>query len=145
MSDPALPSASALVKAVRAQLMADPDLAAAVAGFHNVMPPREPDQVRDVRMAIQADEKQFADNTTPGAEHELKLYLEGDYRGQGEGNLILWRARLVLEAWSAPTPVLLDGHRLVNLEFVFADVSEGEGGKSYEGVSTWRAVTHRST
>ena len=72
-----------------------------------------------------------------GLQHDLRLHVFSVYAGRREIKQIMGAVYDVLH--DAEFPV--DGHRLVNLRFVFADAVRRRDGGAYQGVMRYRAVT----
>jgi hypothetical protein len=129
-------SAVSLRAAIHAALMNDAPLAALLgaAKIHDEPP-------RDAALPyVTLGDNVVADASTatePGEEHTLTLHVWSRQGGHREAHVI---AGAVLEAL-IDTPLALDGHRLVNLRFIVADVRRESDGRTYHGIVRLRAVT----
>jgi hypothetical protein len=72
-----------------------------------------------------------------GVEHEIRIEIVSRHAGRREVKRILDRLYDALHE----AELALDGARLVNLRFVFADVFRRDGGEVYAGLARFRAVT----
>ena len=72
-----------------------------------------------------------------GIEHTLRLSAWSRYAGRKEIKDIMAAVFDVLHEAS----LSLDGHRLINLRFAFADIFRKQDGDTFEGVMRYRAVT----
>lgn len=77
-----------------------------------------------------------------GEEHEVTVFVEGEYFGDLEGEAIFKSTRRLFRDAG---PVVLSTNRLVNLEWVNEDVAGAESGKRYYGLQRWRAVTEETS
>ncbi len=72
-----------------------------------------------------------------GLRHDLRLHAYSAYAGRREIKTIMGAVYDVLHDAAFP----VDGHRLVNMRFVFADAVRRRDGGAYHGVMRYRAVT----
>lgn len=129
-------AANELRKAVFAALTTDVALLAALGGarIHDV-PPAAPDFPY-----VTLGEAQLSDWSTAteaGHEHRLTLSVWSRQGGHSEAHAI---AHLVQQALH-DAPLMLAGHRLVNLRFSSAEIRREAGGRTYRALVRFRAVT----
>jgi hypothetical protein len=82
----------------------------------------------------------FSTGTETGEEHTLTLHAWSRQGGHREAQLI---AGALLQALD-DAPLVLNGHRLVNLRFALADVRREADGRTYHALVRFRAVTEPS-
>jgi hypothetical protein len=131
MTHPAL----ALQAAAYQALAADPDLAALVGDRIFDAPPRAP-AFPYVSLAA-ASATDWSTGTEAGAEHRLTLDAWSRERGKAEAWAILERLQARLDG----AALTLDGHALVNLRLLFAEVRADADRITWHGVARFRAVT----
>ncbi|GLK69903.1 DUF3168 domain-containing protein [Ancylobacter dichloromethanicus] len=132
MSGPAV----ALRRAIHAALMADVPLLAALGGprIHDVPPNGAEFPYVTLGEAQVLD---WSTATESGAEHRLTLVCWSRQGGHGEAHALAHLVQQVLH----DAPLVLDGHRLVNLRASSAEIRREPGGRTYRALLRFRAVT----
>lgn len=133
MSDASL----ALQKAIVAALKADAHLKVLIGDPPRIYddPPRDaPFPYVTIGASTLAD---WDTSEAPGFEHAILLHAWSRYGGRREARLI----QGALHAALHERALSLDGHRLANLRFEFADVFRDEDGETAHAVMRFRAVT----
>ncbi|WP_428029258.1 DUF3168 domain-containing protein [Ancylobacter sp.] len=129
-------AAVALRRAIHAALVADAPLTAAMgAGRVHDVPPAAP-EFPYVTLG-EAQVLDWSTATEGGAEHRLTLACWSRQGGHGEAHAL---AHLVQQALH-DAPLVLEGHRLVNLRFSTAEIRREPGGRTYRALLRFRAVT----
>lgn len=126
----------ALQKAVHAALSADAALAGLLGGpqvFDDV-----PQQSTYPYVALgSSTERDWSTATEDGAEHVLTLHVWSRKAGRKETREIMEAVRLALH----DKPLVVGGHRLVNLRHEFSEARRDADGETYHGIVRYRAVT----
>lgn len=125
----------ALQKAVHAVLLADAGVSAAVGDRIYDAVPRDPAFPYLTLGDIATSD--WSTGTELGAEHRLTLHVWSRGRGKAECAAALG----AIEAALHDAALSLDGHTLVNLRFVAAEVRRERDGITWHGVARFRAVT----
>jgi hypothetical protein len=132
MSDPR----HALLAAIHAALVADPGLAALLAGgrIHDSVPRAAPHPF--VAFGQVASEPLDSDDPVL-TEHRIEILVFSRAAGQREASDIANRLRALLDH----APLSPQGHRLVSLRHRETQVAPGAGRRSYRARLTFRALT----
>lgn len=81
--------------------------------------------------------RDWSTQSSRGHEHRLTVRAWSDREGRRQAQELIDEVDRVLDG----APLILDGHRLVNLSTVFWTVQRAADGKAYEGIVRLRAVT----
>ncbi|MFQ5563874.1 MAG: DUF3168 domain-containing protein [Parvularculaceae bacterium] len=125
-----------LQKAIFAHLSADAGVKVELgdpARIHDDPPPGAPFPYLTIGEARASDWS----GVPGGAEHDVKLHIFSRYAGRREIK------RIIAAVYDAlhEAAFTIEGHRLVNIRFVFADSFRRADGETYQGVMRFRAVT----
>jgi len=129
-------AANALRTAMHAALISDPVLTAALGGsrVHDV-PPASP-EFPYVTLG-EAQVLDWSTATEGGQEHRLTLHAWSRQGGHSEAHSIA----AILQQALHDAPLVLAGHRLVNLRTISADIRREAGGRTHHALVRFRAVT----
>lgn len=132
-----------LQKAIRSVIKADATLATLMGGtvrFYDHVPERTDQPYIEYREGSTAawDTSESGSSTGFGKEHTISINVWSDYEGTKQMRQIL---RRVYDLLQNNTSMVLSGHKLVNLRFMFDDIVPEPDGQSYHGISQYRAIT----
>lgn len=128
-------AANALRTAIHAALAANPALIAVLGGarIHD-MPPASPDFPY-----VTLGEAQISDWSTAtesGEEHRLTLHAWSRQGGHSEAHAVAGALQQALH----DAPLILPGHRLVNLRATTTEIRRETGGRTYRAQVRFRAI-----
>lgn len=87
----------------------------------------------------QSVERDWSTGSDDGREHTITVHAWSRARGRKETQAILAAARRVLH----DAPLILDGHRLINLRHEFSETRRDSDGETFHGIARFRAVTEQ--
>jgi Protein of unknown function (DUF3168) len=136
MPSPAISASLALQAAIFAALTANADVTALVgtARIFDDVPPNTPYPYVTFG---QTTERDWSTSTEPGSEHTLTLHVWSKERGRRQAH----RIGVALRAALVDTPLILVGHRLINLRHEFSETRREGDGETYRAIVRFRAVT----
>ncbi len=85
----------------------------------------------------QTSERDWSTSTEPGSEHTVTLHVWSKERGRRQAH----RIGMALRSALVETPLILIGHRLINLRHEFSESRRESDGETYRALVRFRAVT----
>jgi len=128
--------------AIIARLKADTGVRATALGsaprIFNRAPPEGDPRSAFPYLVVREDLNAWDTDSDRGAVHDVEIFVLGEGEGDREGEAILFAVRKSLRDWS---PAPFSTARLINIVFRTQGVRAEEGGRRYNGLQRWRAVT----
>lgn len=129
-------AALALRTAIVARITGDTDITAALGGarIYDDVPSRSE---FPYLVFAQSTANDWSTGTDTGCEHTITLHAWSRARGRMETDVIIAAVADALH----DQPLVLDGHRLINLRHEFSDTRRDGDGETFHGIVRFRAVT----